>query len=211
MTRFGVEVSLFLILPLPVSDLFPGSTSYPQKLQVYPITRPTPSEKNKDFDSEFLVKSLKFTRRDQLRSHAHSWMNLCDQRGPWSHWFKHIRCGWNSTAHGAENQGRCPTISKPHLHINNPNKSGPLQEERGKLLESKIAHVHHSSEVWAPLNVVWRPQGWQREWGLCPEGLPSFLSVNSKNSWILLNPEIRGEQSQSEPCWGGGDWWGRMN
>ena len=72
LTPFGVEVSLFLILPFPVSELFPGPTSHPQKLQVYPIARPNPSEESKYFDPECRVRSLKFTIWDQLRPHAHS-------------------------------------------------------------------------------------------------------------------------------------------
>ena len=65
------------------------STSYPQKLQVYLITRVNPSEESKHFDPEFPASSVKFTILDQFRSDAHPCKKHHDQEGPWSHWLVH--------------------------------------------------------------------------------------------------------------------------
>lgn len=52
-----------------------------QTLQVYPITGPNPSE-SKHFDPDWTKHfgiSLKFTRLDQFKSHAHPWTKTCVQ------------------------------------------------------------------------------------------------------------------------------------
>lgn len=86
-------------------------------------------------------------------------------------------------------QGEWITTSKPQ--VNNPNKSVPLQEERG--IVSGEENCTCPSHLFSMDISKCSPQGWQKEWGLYPKALPSFLSVNSQNSEIILDPEIYGE------------------